>query len=466
VWVMQVRQGVHWQLVDSPAGRLVGGRELTADDIVTNFNRLITAPDAWIVHGQPQVATTASIEKTGPWEVTIRTPSDYLTAFSWLVQGSGFFRIYPPEVVEEYGGFEDWRNAVGTGPYMIVDYVPGSIVSFVRNPNYWERDPSGPGEGNQLPYPDKLRQLIIPDMSTTYAALRSGKIDLQTGVGLIDSQSLFKTNPEIESLKYLSAGPWAIAFRVDLPGKPLSDLRVRRALLMAIDFDSFVRDYYGGEAEADVWPVSRQVTALYQSIDEMPESVQELYRYDPEKAKELLAEAGYPDGFKTSVIIDGNAERIDELSIFKDMWAKVGVELDIDIKESGNYSRIRGVARDFEDMLYRARYGSYSIQIYFSAARSAAINNQSRVNDPPGSIPYVEDLYNSMNEYIFTDWPQAYEQHKKLKEFLLENAYQVTRPTPYTYNFWMPWLNNYYGQGTGLVRYAWIDEDMKESMGY
>jgi ABC-type transport system substrate-binding protein len=101
VWVLQIRKGVHWQKVPSDAGRLMGGREVTADDIVSSFNRLLNvdgkSPNSWIVFGQPAVAKSATIEKTGPWEVTIKTPVDYMTSFTWLIWGAGFKGI--PRVV-------------------------------------------------------------------------------------------------------------------------------------------------------------------------------------------------------------------------------------------------------------------------------------------------------------------------------------------------------------------------------
>ena len=150
VWKLKIREGVHWQKPDSEAGRLVNGRQLSADDIVASLNRLLTAPDSWVVTGQPIVAKTTTIEKTGPWEVTIRTPQEIITAYQWIIQGAGFNRVYPPEVVAKYGDMGNWKNAVGTGPFMLVDYVPGSSLSYIRNPNYWEKDPVGPGKGNQL----------------------------------------------------------------------------------------------------------------------------------------------------------------------------------------------------------------------------------------------------------------------------------------------------------------------------
>ncbi|MEE8418966.1 MAG: ABC transporter substrate-binding protein [Dehalococcoidales bacterium] len=466
VWVLKIREGVHWQLVDSEAGRLMGGREMTVDDIVSSFNRLNTAPGSWIAAGQPRVAESATAEITGDWEVTIKTPVDYFTAFVWLIQGAGFARVYPPEVVEKYGDMSNWQNAVGTGPFMLVDYVQASQFTFVKNPNYWETDPVGPGKGNQLPYVDGIKELIIPDISTTLAALRTGKLDLQESINLEDGQTVISITPEIESDKYLSALVWGIGMKQDEPEQPFSDVRVRQALMLATDFESIKRDYFGGEAEIDIYPINFQTTSLYEPLDEMPEVVQELFSYNPDKAKQLLADAGYPDGFSTSIVVSSDPARVDELAIYKEMWSKVGIDLKIEVLEMGNYLRIAGARREWDNMLYRTVSLSFNFQMYHAPYRGAAILNPSRINNPPGADTYLEDIHNAMNENMFINMPAVYEEWKKVKPYILEQAFVIPRPQPYQYTFWWPWLKNYYGQGLALTRYAWIDQDLKKEMGY
>ncbi|MEK7354348.1 MAG: ABC transporter substrate-binding protein [Chloroflexota bacterium] len=455
---------MRWQPVDSVAGRLMASRGVTADDVVSSFNRIIRAPAAWITTGQPQVSKSATIEKTGPWEVTLRTPVELMTAFVWLAQGAGFARLYPPEVAARYGDMADWRNAVGTGPYMLVDYVPGSQLLYKKNPIYWGKDPIGPGKGNQLPYADSLRELIIPDLSTAYAALRTGKLDLQMGAEKVDAQSLWKTAPRLEYQKYL-AGPNLIAMRQDKADKPFKDIRVRQALMLATDFQTIKRDYYGGDAEIDVWPTNKNLV-LYVSLDKMPAAVQELYKYNPDKAKQLLKEAGYPSGFKTLIVVQSVAQRIDELSIIKDQWAKVGVELVLDIKDPGTYSRLAIAGHPYEEMLYRNVGMAIAQSLMQASTRNPAIWNPSHVNDPAGSIPYLEDLFQQQDKLMFADMDKVIELGKEANRFAMEQAFVVPFPTPYTYAFWWPWLKNYYGQGTGFLRYSWVDQDLKKSMGY
>lgn len=464
VWVLQVRQGVRWQNVDSAAGKLVGGRPLTADDVVYSFNRHKESPQSWLSVSQPVVAKSATIEKTGDWEVTISTPVEYWTSFLWVVYGAGSNRIYPREVVEKYGNVDDWRNSVGTGPYIFEDFVPSSMLIFTKNPDYWETDPVGPGKGNRLPYIDTLKVMIIPDVSTQQAGLRTGKIDLMSGVTRENWEQLMRQRPELEYWRTLSNQPWVIGMRTNNPELPYSDVRVRQALMMGTDFQAIVDDYYKGEAEIDVWPVNKTISALYKPVEEMSEAVQELFVYNPEKAKQLLTQAGYPDGFKAKVVVTSDAERVDDFSIFKDMWAKIGVVIDIDVREPGAYIAV-AFRRTHDEMIYRSMFSTLSIQLFHSGWRGASSFNSSFVNEPAGSAPLLEDIYNEMQTYIFTDTPRAYEAYKKAKEYLLEQAFYIPRPTPYTYNLWWPWLQNIYGQ-LDFGKYYWVDSAMKKSMGY
>ncbi|MEK7353678.1 MAG: ABC transporter substrate-binding protein, partial [Chloroflexota bacterium] len=166
--VYQIRRGIHYALdPNNEASRLANGRELTADDVILNFKRAGSTPGFFMYNVNPGLRT-ANITKTGPWEVTVRVGlGDLITALNWF---NGKVQIMPPEVWQKYGGttaeMGNWRNVVGTGPFTLTENIPGSAATMVRNPNYWMKDPVGPGKGNQLPYLNAVRVLIIPDAST------------------------------------------------------------------------------------------------------------------------------------------------------------------------------------------------------------------------------------------------------------------------------------------------------------
>ena len=191
-------------------------------------------------------------------------------------------------MVAKYGDVQDWRNAVGTGPFILLDFVPGSSLTFKKNPNYWGTDPVGPGKGNPLPYVDTYKQLVIPDLSTRLAGLRTAKIDFMSDIVLDDADSLIKANPDMKYVTYLSNNPWVIGMRRDKSDNPLSSVKVRQALMLATDFNAFKNDLFKGQGDIDVYPVNKQVASLYQPLSEMPQAVQDLFKYNPDKAKQLL----------------------------------------------------------------------------------------------------------------------------------------------------------------------------------
>ncbi|MBI2851033.1 MAG: hypothetical protein HYX80_08365 [Chloroflexi bacterium] len=130
--IYQVRQGVHWGLNSaSEASRLVGGRELTPEDVISELKRSTTDPKSYNYRGVLAMRN-AQITKTGPWEVTVRVPLEALiSAISRL--GDALY-LHPPEVILKYGSAENWKNAVGTGPFMLTDYVGGSAAILTRTP--------------------------------------------------------------------------------------------------------------------------------------------------------------------------------------------------------------------------------------------------------------------------------------------------------------------------------------------
>jgi peptide/nickel transport system substrate-binding protein len=234
-----------------------------------------------------------------------------------------------------YGDQQDWHRSTGTGPFILMDYVEGSTAYFEKNPNYWQYDPVHPD--NRLPYVDAVRQLIIPDLSTRLASFRTGKLDMINAVTWEDYEILMGQIPEVQQRTSYS-GDFLIPYgRVDDLTLPFHDINVRRAMNLAVDQQGIVDDYYQGNATLVGWPFwpIKAHEPFYTPLDQMPESVQELFTYNVEEAKRLLADAGYPNGFQTH--IDCRSTDVDYLSIIKSYLAAVDIDMEIRPLESGNF---------------------------------------------------------------------------------------------------------------------------------
>jgi peptide/nickel transport system substrate-binding protein len=466
--VVQLKQGIHFAKVNSEAGKIVNGRELTVDDVVWNENQFLQNGNSFALQMFPYEKDFEAV-KTGPWEFSITLPFyDHIGGIMRLFDN---MVIYPPELQQKYGegtgdaGFSQWRVLVGTGPFMVQDVIPSNMSLVVRNPDYWMTDPIGPGKGNQLPYVDQVKTFFIPDNSTRLAALRTGKIDQNLNMTLEERDQMIQQCPDI---KYNVAG-WGGTGSIGMKTgeAPFNDVRVRRAMMMSIDYNTINRDLYAGLADLVSWPYNYQkaYADLYLGLDDpdCPDSVKELYSYNPEKSKQLLTEAGYPNGFKFELSLQ-NTE-VDYFSIIKDYFSKIGINMEFKIIESANLWNILG-NRAYQAISLRVSPpATYPEQFMFEGNNPI---NHSMINDPIANEVAVET-----RELAITDIHAAMKKTRELTKHLLDQAYVIPAPYYPVYCMWWPWLRAYSGEqtvgymnGAFWVQYIWLDQAMKKSMGY
>ena len=461
-YVYHIRKGIHFH--DKPP---TNGREMDAYDVAFSLNRNWDSVKSYPHGAHPKEQFVESIEATDKWTVVCKAV-DCQKALTIHAVVGWHISIFPPEAIEEYGDLGDWRNSVGTGPFLLADYTTDSSVTFERNPNYWRKHPIF--SEDTMPYLDGIKWLIIPDISTRQAAMRTGKIDRIGGLTWEDAKGFMESNPELEYFEYPGYVGTGIHLRVDKPELPTHDVRVRQALAMALD-NELIRDtYYSGRADLLTFPTGKGIKeyeSFYIPLEDMPQSVREQFEYHPDKAKQLLAEAGYPDGFKTTVVCHSvGPTHVELLSIAKDSWAEIGVELEIDVKEYAVHTGM-SFSKSYPEHIMNWTIGSLpETHIKY---RQDNLYNQSMVDDP-----YCNEVVLAM-EVLSCDVDYDYDERDRIMRgivpYVLEQAYIIQFPAPWLYTFWHPWLKGYHGENeVGWIEYGtfqlyvWIDQDLKEEM--
>ncbi len=453
----------------SPASVKVNGRQLTADDFAAYLTRSITDTRAYLYKTNVDLRK-AVITKTGPWEVTVKVPLD--TLVTAIFRFGDAVKITPVELKDS--PLTDWKDvSFGTGPYMTIDYVQGSTVTQVRNPNYWRKNPIGPGKGDQLPYIEKIKHIVITDASTRQAAMRTGKIDTIT-YELDDANVLRKQIPGMpEATSGEPTKPLVSPESIDYPNDqaPFTDIRVRQALWMATDLKTINQTLYGGLGVLESWPF--QGVKGYEGLrvgvndPDTPASIKELYTYNPEKEKQLLKDAGYPNGFKTQALMVSDS--VDFWSIIKGQWSKVGVDLSLDVRETAARLNVlnTGTYQGITDAGVASDSAFHTTPTLTGTPSSAA--NTSHINDPK-----IDEWLKKIRMTVLTGGTKAgITEARGLVKYVVGQAYAIPVPYVYKYTFWWPWLKNYTGEvSVGYYnipiwsQYVWIDQGLKRSMGY
>jgi peptide/nickel transport system substrate-binding protein len=455
--IFHIREGVYWQN-KAPTN----GRELTVDDVVFSMKRMCTLRTAYIATAYSNLAKNVVItgDETARTVTVECSPNLWIDALTVLPD---LLSIMPRDAIEKFGDLNNWRNSIGTGPFILTDYVSNGSATLGRNPDYWETNPVGPGKGDQLPYLDSAKFLVIADTSTRMAAMRTAKIDGTSGE--YDDVKEFLDNPDMKSMMYLVDGCSALAMRTDKPESPFYSKEVRQALMLATDFNRIKDEYYSGKASILVWPItySKENAAAYVPMEKLPANVQELFSYNPTKARELLTAAGYPS-LNINVICYNTPAQIDFLSFLKTMWAQVGVTLNIDVKEFAIwYGRTATRNYGANEMLYATSSGSWQS---FDNINGPKQFNMSYINDP-----LIAETATKISDYIGIDDAQVAKLNADLMPYVLEQCWVIPKPAPYSYVVWWPWRKNWNGElNVGFynypsyLKYTWTDQTLKKQM--
>ncbi len=292
------------------------GEPFTADAVVYSWNRGKQDEMQW--SEKWNIAT--SVEKIDEFTVKVTTDGPSPLLLRIIAENWG---MIPPKYHQEVGEDGFIAHPVGTGPFVFVEWAKGDRIVFKANPDYWE-------EG--LPHIQNLIFRPIPESATRVAAIQTGEVDLVTRLSAEEAGSIEGVS-NVKVINYSVDRVYYITFNNLTTGKdqPTENPLVRQAMNYAVDVDAIIDALFNGYGR----PSTGYVTPGNWGYD--PEITP--FGYDPEKAQELLAEAGYPDGFEMDFACPSGAytnfEQVCEA--IQGYLEAIGIQTNLDLMESGRY---------------------------------------------------------------------------------------------------------------------------------
>jgi len=281
------------------------GTPVTAQDWVFSLDRArLTKESPW----QFSLEAVKEVKAPDPdhLQIVLKTPWAPILAdlamFNATVTSEAYFKKVGLE------GFS--QKPLGTGPYYFVEWKKGEYITLKKNPNYWQKD---------VPIVDDIKFVVVPEDNTRIMQLQGGTVDLIDAVPWSRIDEL-KKDPNLQVVLAPSTSTTYLV--LNNAREPFKKAKVRQALVYATDRDALVKTILFG---------CGQVAVSFRPPDgPMYNSKLQPKPYDPEKAKQLLIEAGYPKGFKTTMMINpAGIVNVQIATILKEQWAKVGIELSI-----------------------------------------------------------------------------------------------------------------------------------------
>ncbi|SHH96865.1 extracellular solute-binding protein, family 5 Middle [Sporobacter termitidis DSM 10068] len=310
--VIELRQGV----------KFTDGSDWNADVAVWNLRN----------DKKANMVSTAitDIVKLGDYEIALKFDQYSNDIVSSLTTHTN--AVISKESYEKNG--EAWAkdNPVGTGPFILKKYVQGASIEFTKNPNYWQKD---------KPYLDGIEYQFIRDAMTQNIAMQA---DGQQSVDVLETTS----GEQIETLRQLGftiiSAPMGTNCLIPSSkdqSSPLSKTEVRQAISYAIDRDSIVAARGFG-----VWTSGDQMVADAFPAGHLDDSYN--CTYDLDKAKELMKQAGYENGFSTTIYAQPGMTDKDTIVAIQSMLSQIGIKAELQFPDSGGYTAIR---KDWDGLL-------------------------------------------------------------------------------------------------------------------
>lgn len=391
------------------------GRKVTAHDFVYSFHRIIdttvASTGAWLFNDKVDKTFPFEAVNDSTFKIHLKIPFQPLLGMLTLQYCS----VVPKEIVEHYG--KDFRaHPVGTGPFKLVVWKENNALVLTKNTNYFEKD----SNGNQLPYLQGVRISFIADKGTEFMQFSHGNLDFLNGLDIAYKDKLLTLNGDLkpewknkinfDKLPYLNTEYLGIAMQ-NQSSEALKNKKVRQAINYAIDRKKMVvylRNNIGKAAEQGMIP---------KGIPCYDENAVKGFTYDINKAKQLLVEAGYPNGKGIEAItISCNPTYSDLITSIANELANIGIPCKI---ENQPATLLREAMRKNEVSFFRASWigdypdGENYLTLFYS-----------KNGAPPNYTFYKNEQYDLLYEKALmeTDQNIICKLYQEMEQIIIEDA--------------------------------------------
>lgn len=430
-YTISLRRGVRW--ASRPP---VNGRELVAADVKYSIERALKkSPQA------SSLGRMESLEAIDAHTVRIHLAEPFAPLLHHLAEP--WTAVLPREVEDKLGDFRAVESLIGCGPFVLERYEPGVKAVFVRNPSYYR---SG------LPHLDRVEWLLIRDRATQLSFFRAGQLEIPSPEGrLLRSEvAPFKrSNPSYPLVSWDGLATSALAMRTDRP--PFSDVRVRRALSLALDRGAWAAQHPDGAWDEDTTAVPSAMKEWKLPARRLGEGARYL-EHNPALARKLLAEARLTHGLKVKCTRwpGTDPDMAADLELFAVSLRHIGIELQMVAEDQGAGHRGGPV---------ETAWGSFPIftevdGCLYGCFKTGQPHNRSRVSNPE-----LDEMLDAQRHAL------SRASRKKviddIQRHVAAQVYYLHAPRARSVSSWAPWVKNYAPKNSldrgAQLEVVWLD---------
>ena len=307
--------------------KFADGSPLNADAVVTNYQCAINPDNNWrrrrmfieTIDETTEETRIDSVTAVDEWTVAFHLPTPYAPFMNSITQ----FYIVDPKVIVD-SNFDYTKQSAGSGPYNLKEYAKGDHVTLVRNDNYW----------GDRPEIDTLVFRTVPEAGSRIAALQTGEASVIYPMPT-DQVATIRAAGDINMISEPSTTMRYVTLNTNV--EALSDVRVRQAMNYALNQEEYCKVMYSGAA-TPATSVLPEIVPGYKA--------QTPYAYDLDKAKSLLKEAGYENGFEVTVIGDNSTQETKGMTFVMQQLQQVGITVNVQPNEAATNAELAAEPED------------------------------------------------------------------------------------------------------------------------